>query len=86
MDPTTADRGRPPRERRRQLDAGEAAADDDQVARFPTGGGVLEDDEACEQPPHVAGAAQREAVLVQAGDVPHRLAAARGDDELVVAQ
>ena len=69
-----------------ELDAGEATADDDEVGGLAPGRRVLEDDEAAEEPPHVAGAAQGEAVLAHAGHVLHRLAAARGDDELVVPQ
>ena len=85
VDAAAADRGGPRGEGGGELDAGEATADDDEVGGLTPGRRVLEDDEAAEEPAHVAGAAQGEAVLAHAGHVLHRLAAARGDDELVVA-
>jgi hypothetical protein len=69
-----------------ELDPGETPADDDEVGGLTPGGRVLKDDEAAEEPAHVAGAAQGETVFAHAGHVLHGLAAARGDDQLVVSE
>jgi hypothetical protein len=86
MDSAAPNRRRPRGQGGGQLDAGEAAADDHEVGRLASRGGVLEEHEAGEQTPHVAGAAQREAVLRQPGHVLDRLPATRRHDQLVVAQ